>query len=128
MSTSQLPTTRSWTGCAYTFGLWAAFLWDNIIGAIVKGIRRENRASTAAEWPTVDARIVSSSKSGVTYSYVVNGETWYGSCVGDSFRDVACKSAIEVLHVRYDPTDPAESRVLNSDNPNLSFQIDHDPY
>ena len=110
------------------FSAMGGFFLDNIIGAIVKGIRRENRARTAAEWPIVDARIVRSSKSGVTYSYVVSGETLYGSCVGDSFRDIAHESAIEVLHVRYDPTDPAESRVLNSDNPKLPFQIDHDPY
>jgi hypothetical protein len=109
------------------FSAMGGFFLDNIIGAIVKGIRRESRARTAAEWPIVDARIVSSAKSGVTYSYVVNGETLYGSCVGDSFRDIASRTAVEVLQVRYDPSDPAEGRVLNSDNPNLPFQIDHDP-
>lgn len=110
------------------------FFFDILIRSMVKSARREHRASAAENWPIVDARIVSSSRSSVTYSYVVNGETWYGSCVGDPFggreteRIGLTPSAVEVLHVRYDPTDPAESRVLNRDNPKLPFQIDHDPY
>ena len=113
------------------------FFLDSIIGAIVKNIRRENRASTAENWPIVDAKISTggiSKRPGVTYSYAVNGETWYGTCIGYLLGDTEIEkarsalSAITVLRIRYDPTDPAESRVLNRDNPNLPFEIDHDPY
>jgi hypothetical protein len=109
------------------------FFLDSLIRLVVKELRRDHRATTAAEWPLVDASIVpssgsESSRSGVTYSYIVNGETWYGSCIGNPFRDAATGGAIEPLRVRYNPTDPADSRVLNIDNPNLPFQIDHDPY
>jgi len=116
------------------------FFLDNLIGVIVKGIRRENRATTAENWPIVDAKITNpgcaegARRPGVTYSYAVNGETWYGSSIGYPFRDAEIEkarsalSAVSVLRIRYDPADPAESRVLNRDNPWLPFEIDHDPY
>ena len=116
------------------------FFLDSIIGSIVKSIRRESRANTAENWPMVDAKITDSGlgeasrRAGVTYSYVINGETRNGSCISGPFRDAEVEkvrsalSAIPVLRVRYDPADPAESRVLNRDNPRLPFEIDHDPY
>lgn len=110
------------------------FFLDSIIRSIVKGVRREHRASTAAEWPIVGAAITTSSERGITYSYVVSGETWYGSCVAYPLRDVAVEKlrstldALQILRVRYDPADPGESSVLNRDNPKLPFEIDHDPY
>jgi Protein of unknown function (DUF3592) len=116
------------------------FFLDNMIGAIVKSIRRGNRASTAETWPIVDAKITSSGpgeaskRPGITYSYAVNGESWYGTCAGFPLRDAEVEKVqmalhiISVLRVRYDPADPGESRVLNRDNPKLPFEIDHDPY
>ena len=118
----------------------SGFFFDNVVRAILKGVRRGNRASIAENWPIVDARITQSScgdiskRPGVTYSYAVNGETWYGTCIGYLLGDAEIEkvrsalSAIPVLRVRYDPSDPAESRVLNRDNPKLPFETDHDPY
>ncbi len=116
------------------------FFFDNVVRAIVKNVRREKRASTAENWPIVDAKVAQSSCGGVskrpvvTYSYAVNGETWYGTCVGHYLGDTEIEkarsalSAIPVFRVRYDPSDPAESRVLNRDNPKLPFQVNRDPY
>jgi hypothetical protein len=115
------------------------FFLDGIIGSIMKRIRRQNQANTAEGWPLVDGKVSNSGLGsrgcpGATYSYVVNGETWYGSCKGFPLRDTdaeqarAILSALPSLHVRYDPSDPAESRVLNRDNPRLPFEIDHLPY
>lgn len=114
------------------------FFFDNLVRAIVKGVRRESRASTAAAWPIVDAKITNlswgeeSRRPSVTYSYAVNGETWYGTCTGSPSgvrelgRARSAMSAVRVLHVRYDPCDSGSSRVLNSDNPDLPFEIDQD--
>jgi hypothetical protein len=98
------------------------FFLDNVIGAIIKGIRRGNRARTAENWPIVDAKITNpddwgkrSRRPGVTYSYAANGETWYGSCVGypPSDREIeksgSSLDAVPVLRIRYYPADPAES-------------------
>ena len=113
---------------------------DSLIEAIVKGVRRESRASTAESWPIADATIKGFGPGswpgrigpGITYAYEVNGETWYGSCMGYAFRDdqkaSAAVNSLSFLRVRYDPVDPGESRVLNRDNPKLPFEIDHDPY
>jgi len=115
------------------------FFLDSIIGSIVKSVRRQDQANTAESWPLVDGKVSDSGFGGasgcpgVIYSYEVNGETWYVSCKGFPVRDTdveqarAILSALPSLHVRYDPSDPAESRVLNRDNPRLPFEIDHLP-
>jgi hypothetical protein len=116
------------------------FFLDNLISRITKNNRSESRASAAGSWSIVDAKITesgygyASGKAGITYSYEVNGETWYGSCMSyplrinevEKLRSVL--SEFSALRVRFDPTDPAESRVLNRDNPKLPFEIDYDPY
>jgi len=122
------------------FSAMGGFFLDSTIRSIMKSVRRENHTNTAENWPLIDAKISNSglgaapSRPGVTYSYVVNGETWYGSCVGFPLRDTDVEkarsvlSAVPSLYVRYDRSDPAKSRVLNRDNPRLPFEIDHDPY
>lgn len=102
--------------------------FDNLVRAIVKGVRRETRLSTADSWPIADAKITCPSwgdaptRPSLTYSYAVNGAAWYGTCTGYPSNDREIErlrsalSALTVLHIRYVPSDPAVSRVLNRDN------------
>ncbi|MGA8086301.1 MAG: hypothetical protein WCA10_03285 [Terracidiphilus sp.] len=97
----------------------------------MKKIRTERRAHEAEDWPlanaavsrfTTDPVLVGRVRPVLVFSYSVNGETFYGSCVGypvDETSGETVQSAImpiNALHVRYDPGDPGMSRVLNRDN------------
>jgi hypothetical protein len=119
------------------------FFLDSIIRSIVRSVRVERRVENAEKWPTVDGKIsrfILDSKSGdhgrplLTFSYVINGETHYGSTAGTSIetkqinRVTDAINGIEILHVRYDPSDPGSSRLLNQDNPQIPFEIDHAAY
>ncbi len=117
------------------------FFIDNVIRSIARSIRRETHATSADSWPVIDAKIsnFSAPKVGerghpsLLYTYEVNGETHYGSATGFNIGDPPTKlkraamDATTTLHVRYDPSDPMSSRILNRDNPTLPFEIDHDP-
>ena len=84
------------------FSAMGGFFLDSTIRSIMKSVRRENHTNTAENWPLIDAKISNSglgaapSRPGVTYSYVVNGETWYGSCVGFPLRDTDVEKARSV--------------------------------
>lgn len=112
---------------------------DDLIRSIVHHVRRETRLRKANSWPTVDAAISRFTffddlghlvRPAVTFSYQVNGETFYGSAEGrpvnagrvNQIGDAV--DAISTLQVRYDPADPASSRLLNQDNPTIPFDID----
>ena len=114
-----------------------------LIESIVKKIRTKRRAHEAEDWPlvnaavsrfTTDPELVGRVRPVLVFSYSVNGETFYGSCIGypvdDTLQETlnAAIRAVQALHVRYDPGDPAMCRVLNRDNSGFPFEIDHVPY
>jgi hypothetical protein len=118
------------------------FFLDSIIRSIARSVRVERRVENAEKWPTVDGKIsrfILDSKSGdhgrpqLTFSYEINGETFYGSAVGTSIELKQINqvpdaiNGIGIVHVRYDPSDPGSSRLLNRDNPIIPFEIDHAP-
>ena len=64
------------------------------------------------------------------YTYQVNGQTLDGSVTGLPIKDARINQIGDVidsfsnLRVRYNPSDPAKSRILNEDNPEIPFEID----
>lgn len=113
------------------------------LSSMVKFMRSEVRVNQAANWLSVDgktSRFTLESALGnrarpvLVYSYEIGGETFYGSATGALIRpEMACHVAdtvdgIGIIHVRYDPSDPGSSRLLNEDNPEIPFEIDHVPY
>jgi hypothetical protein len=116
------------------------FLIDVVIRSIIRSVRRERRVANALSWPTVEGKISMFRLGnefgdhvfpGLTFSYEVNGETFYGSVNGNSIeskqinRVTDAINSIRTIHVRYDPADLGSSRLLNQDNPEIPFEIDH---
>jgi len=70
----------------------------------------------------------------LVFSYEVNGEMFYGSAGGAAVETKQIKrvtdaiNAIRVIHVRYDSSNPTSSCLLNQDNPDIPFELDHTPY
>jgi len=114
------------------------FFIDDLVVSIVRYVRRESRRNEALRWSVADGKITRFTTSYETptlplldYSFEVNGQTQEGSATGCPIRDDrinqigdAIDSLPSVL-VRYDPSDPRRSRIVNEDNPRLPFQIDH---
>jgi hypothetical protein len=116
---------------------------DSIIRSIVRNVRKKRRVDDALSWPIAVGKI-SMSRLGknldghvspdLVFSYEINGETFYGSAGGTAIeakqinRVTDAINGIEVIHVRYDPSDPASGCLLNQDNPEIPFEIDHTPY
>jgi len=116
------------------------FFLDDLIRSIVHHVRRETRLRKASNWPDVDATISRFTffddlghlvRPVLTFSYHVKGELLYGSAQGHPINAGRVNEigeavdSISTLRVRYDPADPASSRLLNQDNPKIPFDIDH---
>jgi hypothetical protein len=69
----------------------------------------------------------------LVFSYEVNGDTFYGSAGGIAIearqinRVTDAINRVSTIYVRYDPSDPASSCLLNQDNTEIPFEIDHAP-
>jgi hypothetical protein len=115
------------------------FFIDSIIRSIVRSVRGERRVENARSWPTVEGKIsrfTLGNKSGdrvhplLTFSYEINGETFYGSAAGTSIELKQINQVtdaihgIGIVHVRYDPSDLGSSCLLNGDNTGIPFEID----
>lgn len=67
----------------------------------------------------------------LVYSYTIQGETFYCSAIGASYGQEQMNQIEEaiknvgIVHVRYNPSDPGSSRILNPDNPEIPFEVDH---
>ena len=116
------------------------FFFDTIIRFITRAVQSEHRVKLVATWPIVEGRI-SRFAVGIgvgdhvrpilVYSYTIQGEEFYGSATGtwsgpEQMNQVkeAIKS-VGIVHVRYNPSDPGSSRMLNPDNPEIPFEVDH---
>ena len=114
------------------------FFFEYLIAAIVRFVRSELRLRQTVKWPVVVAIVHSAQMTRgfsqklhpvLGYSFVVNGESHYGSVTGmDLEQDPIGKfvEEIKTLQVRYNPADPYICRILSVDNPNLRFEIDYD--
>jgi hypothetical protein len=117
------------------------FFIDDVIRMIARNVRRGIRLSRAAKWPVTEARVLRfRTEDGighrlrpiVDYSYEVNRETQRGFATGFpvGHREINqigdSVDMLQTMRVRYDPIDPYSNRVLNEDNPNLPFEVDHD--
>jgi hypothetical protein len=116
------------------------FFIDSIIRSIAKSVRGERRVENALAWPIIDGKISILSQGiepgnrirpRLVFSYEIVGETFYGGSVGAPIEPKLFNrvndaiNRIETVHVRYDPFDPGSSRLLNGDNPEIPFEIDH---
>jgi hypothetical protein len=119
----------------------AGFFLDDIIRGILRHVRREKRINRAMKWPKVGGTLQrfttregfgSGSRPVVEFTYQVSGEQYSGQVTGnsESIREIEriANDATEgtALQVRCDPADPAQHLLLNLDNPNFPFVIDHD--
>lgn len=111
---------------------------DSLIGSIIRTVRREKRRGQALRWNIVDGTITRFTTSYgsptlplVDYAYEVNGQTHDGSATGSPIADDRINQigdlidSLPAVRVRYDPTNPEMSRILNEDNPRIPFEIDH---
>ena len=130
---SVLPTLLS---TRISFRVMALFA-DNVVVGIVRMVRRESRRRRALGWNIADGRLTRFTTSYgsptlplLDYTYQVNGQSEDGSATGMPIRDERINQIGEVLdslpalRIRYDPTNPRTSRLLNEDNPELPFEID----
>jgi hypothetical protein len=119
------------------------FFLDSIFRLIAKSAKSEHRANDAATWLRVDGKtsrftfvneVGNRARPLLVYSYEIGGETFYGSATGspiglEQVNQVAqTVDGVGIVHVRYDPSDLGSSRLLNQDNPNIPFEIDHAAY
>lgn len=114
------------------------FFLDSLVGSIIRTVRRERRRSQALRWNIADGTFTrfTTSYGGPTlplldYTYQVNGENHDGSATGVPIPDDLINQigdmvdSLPAVRVRYDPTKPEVSRILNEDNPRIPFEIDH---
>jgi hypothetical protein len=114
------------------------FFIDSIVAGIIRNVRRESRRNQALHWSIADGRFTRFARSYgsptlplVDYEYQVSGQVHEGSATGLSIKDDRINQIGDVidffptLRVRYDPTRPERSRILNEDNPRIPFAIDH---
>jgi len=114
------------------------FFLDDLIVSIIRTARRERRRRQALRWSVVDATVTRFTTSYgsptlplVDYAYQVNGQTHDGSATGQPIKDGRINQigdvidSLSAVRVRYDPTNPERSRILNEDNPRIPFEIDH---
>lgn len=100
--------------------------------------KRQKNERQALGWERVAGKITrhTMSASGtsiplIEFTYTFENRIFSGSCTGHPIRDGNMNSvrakldASPVLLVRVNPADPSQSRVLNSDNPRLPFEVDH---
>jgi hypothetical protein len=114
------------------------FFLDSLVTGIIRTVRRESRRSQALRWSIADGRFTGFTTSYgsptlplVDYEYQVNGQPYDGSATGLPVKDDRINQvgdaidSFATLRVRYDPTNPEKSRILNEDNPSIPFEIDH---
>ena len=111
---------------------------DSLVGSIIRAVRRERRRSQALRWSVADGAVTRFTTSYgsptlplLDYTYQVNGQAHDGAATGMPIRDDGINQIGDVIdslpavRVRYDPTNPEKSRILNEDNPRIPFEIDH---
>ena len=100
--------------------------------------KRQTHEREALDWQRTVGKITryTTTSSGETlplldYDYTFEGQAYSGSFTGFKIRDEDIQrigdllAANSLLHIRVNPRDPAQSRVLNRENPRLPFDIDH---
>ncbi len=128
-------------GCLYFIDMGGFFI-DSIIRSIARSVRGKRRIESALSWPIAHGKI-SMFRPGnelgdhvfpnLVFSYEINGEAFYGSASGGPIESrqinqvTNAMNRIEILHVRYDPSDMGSSCLLNRDNPAIPFAINHTP-
>lgn len=114
-----------------------ALFVDNLAVGIVRMVRRESRRKRALAWKIADGQVTRFTTSYGTrtlplldYTYTVSGQTEEGSATGMPIQDERINQIgdaldeLSALRIRYDPSDPSRSRLLNEDNPGLPFEVD----
>lgn len=114
------------------------FFLDSVVAGIVRSVRRESRRRQALRWTLASGRFTRVTPSYgsptcplVDYEYQVNGQAHDGSATGLPIKDDRIGQigdaidSLPTLRVRYDPANPERSRILNEDNPQIPFEIDH---
>lgn len=114
------------------------FFIDDLIVSIVRHVRRETRRNEALRWNVADGKFTRFTTSYGTptlplldYAFEVNGQAQEGSATGLPIPDDQINQigdtidSLSSVLVRYDPSDPRRSRIMNEDNPRLPFEIDH---
>ncbi|WP_058188967.1 DUF3592 domain-containing protein [Terracidiphilus gabretensis] len=113
------------------------FFLPEILAAIAGKLRRERRRAQSLRWHIANGTITRfTTDSGsptlplVDYSYEVNGQTYDGSSTGMPISDARINQVGETMdslavRVRYNATHPEQSRILNEDNSEIPFEIDH---
>jgi hypothetical protein len=104
---------------------------------LIRRVRGVKLARLAVRWNAVDGKVTGFTTTiGVptqpvlTYTYNVNGLVLIGLAKGLSIHDDKINETAEILgsgsliRVRYDPTHPWKSLLLNKDNPAIPFVVD----
>lgn len=114
------------------------FFIDDLVFSIVRYVRRESRRNEALRWSVADGKFTRFTTSYemptlplLDYTFEVNGQTQEGSATGCAIPDDRINQIGDIIDslpgvlVRYDPSDPRRSRIMNEDNPRIPFEIDH---
>ena len=114
------------------------FFLDDLIVSIVGHVRRGSRRNQALRWSVADGKFTRFTTSYGTptlplldYTFEVNGQTQEASTTGRPIPDDRINQIGDTIDslpgvmVRYDPSDPRRSRIMNEDNPGIPFEIDH---
>lgn len=114
------------------------------VSDILKHAHREKRLNLIQTWEVASGLILEyrSIECGfheirpvIRYAYAVHREPYSGSATETAIRDgiIEMKGAVHAmvrekmpLQVRYDPSDPSRSYLLNPDNPHFPFDVDDD--
>lgn len=113
--------------------------FDNLIASAFRFFRRQTNESEALGWQRVVAKVTRFATSPsspalplLNYDYTFDNRSYSGTCTGFKMREEEIQTtgiafeANPILHIRVDPSTPSRSRVLNSDNFRLPFEIDHE--
>jgi len=111
---------------------------ENLLGGATNLVKRQKHEHEALGWQRVAGKITrhSTPRTGPTvlrvdYEYRLDEQGYSGTCNSfkirseDALRIGQALDASPVLQVRVNPDDPSQSRILNSDNPRLPFEVDH---
>ena len=111
---------------------------DSVVASIIRTVRRNHRRSQSLRWNIAEGKFTRFTTSYgsptlplLDYTYTVNGQTHDGSATGFPISDDeihrigATIDSFSTVRVRYDPDSTERSRILNEDNPQIPFEIDH---
>lgn len=114
------------------------FVIDSVVVSIVRAVRRQKRHNQALRWSIAEGKFTrfttsagSSTLPLLDYAFEVAGRTHDGSATGFKIEDDQINPIGDVIdslssvRVRYDPSNPDRNRILNEDNPQIPFEIDH---